>query len=304
MFIGYFHKRHVRKSGGTRTTGSTYSCHRCHDELHVKTNTTKRKVDSKLQEIQGNKRKNGPSVCKSVNLKGNKKALSKVRQVRSRNSKIIPSSIPLRRSTRKAKSLYMQSQMNGGHKKGKSGKKNMGRRKGKQSKPKKVTSEKSKETTSEYEQLAVTTARRTRTKICSSYWLNGLQLSRKPNDARIMLFKEKKSVVSSEDFSGSLDYPKCCLCCENECTLNYIACEICGDWFHGDAFGLNMENVRQLIGFKCHVCLDRTAPICPHMKINGLSHPESNAANECAEELSNPVSLQPLSEVCLPLLNL
>jgi len=66
-----------------------------------------------------------------------------------------------------------------------------------------------------------------------------------------------------------------------------------------------VENVKQLIGFKCHVCLDRTAPICPHMKINALSRPESNAANECAEELSNPVSLQPLSEVCFfPLLSL
>lgn len=63
-----------------------------------------------------------------------------------------------------------------------------------------------------------------------------------------------------------------------------------------------MENVKQLIGFKCHVCLDRTAPICPHVKINALSRPESSAANESAEELSNPVSLQPLSEVCFLLI--
>lgn len=76
------------------------------------------------------------------------------------------------------------------------------------------------------------------------------------------------------------------------------------DWFHGDAFGLNVENARQLIGFRCHVCLDRTAPVCPHMKINALSHTESNAAIECAEELSKPTSLQPSREVCLPLLNL
>ncbi|KHN05492.1 Nucleosome-remodeling factor subunit BPTF [Glycine soja] len=292
---GYFHKRHARKSGGKRTTGSSYSCHRCQDGLHAKTNTNKRKVDSKLQKIQAKKRKTVPSVCKPVNLKGNKKALSnnKIRQARSRNSKNIPSSIPLRRSTRKAKSLYMQSQLNGGHKKGK---KNVGRKKGKQGKTKKVIPQKSKETTGQYKKSEVTTARKKRTKICNSYWLNGLQLSRKPNDERVMLFKEKKRVASSKDFSGSLDHPKCCLCCGNECTLNYIACEICGDWFHGDAFGLNVENARQLIGFKCHVCLDRTAPICPHLKVNALSCTESNAAIECGEELSNPVSLQPLSE--------
>ncbi|XP_020215306.1 DDT domain-containing protein PTM isoform X2 [Cajanus cajan] len=293
---GYFHKRHVRKSGGTRTTGSTYSCHRCQDGLPAKTNTNKRKIDSKLQKIQAKKRKTVPSVCKSVNLKGNKKTLSKIRQVRSRNSKNIPSSVPLRRSTRKAKSLYMHNQMNGGHKKGKQGKKNVGRKKGKQSKSK-LTSQKSKETTSQHKKLAVITALKKRAKICSSYWHNGLQLSRKLNDERVTLFKEKKRVVFSDDFSVSLDYPKCSLCCGNECTLCYIACEICGDWFHGDAFGLNAENARQLIGFKCHVCLDRTAPICPHMKINALSRTESNAAIDGAEELSNPVSLQPSSEV-------
>ncbi|XP_047159025.1 DDT domain-containing protein PTM isoform X2 [Vigna umbellata] len=293
---GYFHKRHVRKSGSTSNTGSTYSCNRCQDGLHAKTNTNKRKVGSKLQKIQAKKRKTVPSVCMSVNLKGNKKALSKVRQGRSRNSKNIQSSVPLRRSTRKAKSLYMQSQMNGGRRKGKPGKKNVGRKKGKQSKSKKVTSPESNEPTGEYTKLAVTT-RGTRTKFCSSYWLNGLRLSRKPNDERVLLFKEKKTIVSSEDFSGSLDCLNCCLCCGNGYSLNYIACEICGDWFHGDAFGLNVDNVKQLIGFKCHVCLDRTAPICPHVKINAFSRPESSAANECAEELSNPVSLQPLSEV-------
>ncbi|XP_061362433.1 DDT domain-containing protein PTM [Gastrolobium bilobum] len=296
---GYFHKRHVRKLGGTRTTECTYSCHRCQGGLRVKTNTNsnRRKVDSKLQKIQSQKCKNVPSVCKSVNLKGNKKALSKVRQGISRTSKKMPSSIPLRRSTRKAKSLYLQNQMNGGRKKGIQSKKNVGRKKGKQSKSKKVTYQKPKETNGQRKKLAVTIARKKRTKICSSYWLNGLRLSRKPNDERVMLFKEKKHVLSSEDLSGSLEHPKCCLCCGDGCTLNYIACEICGDWFHGDAFELTVEKARQVIGFRCHVCRDRTAPICPHMKSNGLSHAESNAATECAEELSNPVSLQPLSKI-------
>lgn len=119
--------------------------------------------------------------------------------------------------------------MKGGHKKGKQSKKNVGRKKGKQSKSK-VTSQKSKETTGE-SKLEVTTAFKKRTKVCNSYWLNGLQLSRKPNDERVMLFKEKKHVVSSqsaEDFPGSLDYPNCCLCHGNGRTLNYISCEVCG----------------------------------------------------------------------------
>lgn len=59
----------------------------------------------------------------------------------------------------------------------------------------------------------------------------------------------------------------------------------CADWFHGDAFGLTEENASQLIGFKCHVCRGRDAPICPHVKINALSHTEPpNAAIERAEE--------------------
>lgn len=55
------------------------------------------------------------------------------------------------------------------------------------------------------------------------------------------------------------------------------------DWFHGDAFGLTVEKAGQLIGFRCHVCRDRAAPICPHMSINSLSRTESNAAFDRAE---------------------
>ncbi|XP_019450900.1 PREDICTED: DDT domain-containing protein PTM-like isoform X2 [Lupinus angustifolius] len=293
---GYFHKRHVRRSHGTSTTGYTYSCHRCQDGMRVKANnTSRRRVDSKLQKIQSQKCKNLPSLCKSVNLKGNKKALSKAQQLRSQTNKKIPPSVPLRRSARKVKSLYLHRQMNRGHKKGIQSKKNVGRKKGTQSKSKKLTSQKPKATTAQCKTLAVTTLCKKRTNIYSSYWLNGIRFSTKPNDERVMLFREKKHVISSEDFSGSLDHCKCSLCCLDGCTSNYIACETCGDWFHGDAFGLTLDNARQLIGFRCHVCRDRAAPVCPHMKINALPRTESNMATECAEELSNPVSLQPLS---------
>lgn len=101
---------------------------------------------------------------------------------------------------------------------------------------------------------------------------------------------------------ASIGYPVCynTILFKHVSKYNLNSLRYYADWFHGDAFGLTLDNARQLIGFKCHVCRDRTAPICPHMKINELSHTESNAATECAEELSNPVSLQPLSEVCLP----
>lgn len=149
-------------------------------------------------------------------------------QLRSRNNKKIPPSEPLRRSTRKAKSLYLHSQIIGGRKKGMQSKKNAGRKKGKQSKSKKVISQKPKETTCQRKMLVLTIAQMRRTNLCSSYWLNGLRLSRKPNDERVMLFKEKKHINSSRELSGSLDRPKCCLCCGDGFTSTFIACEICG----------------------------------------------------------------------------
>lgn len=196
--------------------------------VKTKTNSKRKKIDSKLQKVQSQTCKNVPSVSKSGNPKGNKKAFTKVRKVKSRTNKKIPSSVPLRRSARKTKSLYMHSQMNGGRKKGIQNKKNAGRKKGKQSKSKKVNNQKPKEIPAQRKKSMVTTVCKKRMNICSSYWLNGLWLSRKPDDERVMLFREKKRVVSAEDFSAALDRPKCCLCSGDGCSLHYIACEICG----------------------------------------------------------------------------
>ncbi|XP_028789234.1 DDT domain-containing protein PTM isoform X2 [Neltuma alba] len=286
---GFFHKRHVRKSGSTAEC--RYSCHRCLDGMHVNSNSKRRKLDPKLGNIQSQKGRKVPSVGRPVKQKCSKRPLSKRRQGKSQTNKKVPSSIPLRRSARKAKCLYVQK------------KRNVGRKKGKKSKSKKVTSRKPKETsrkpkeTTSRSKTAVTFERKKRTHICNSYWLNGLRLSTKPNDERVMLFKEKKHLGTSEGLSSTFDQPKCHLCCGDACTLNYIACEICGEWFHGDAFGLTLENVRQLIGFRCHVCRDRTAPMCPHKNNNAMTHAEIKAATEYAEELHNSVSLQPLSQV-------
>ncbi|XP_028789360.1 PHD finger protein ALFIN-LIKE 7-like [Neltuma alba] len=128
------------------------------------------------------------------------------------------------------------------------------------------------------------------------------ETSRKPKETTsrsktAVTFEREKHLGTSEGLSSTFDQPKCHLCCGDACTLNYIACEICGEWFHGDAFGLTLENVRQLIGFRCHVCRDRTAPMCPHKNNNAMTHAEIKAATEYAEELHNSVSLQPLSQV-------
>jgi hypothetical protein len=197
----------------------------------VKTNTNRRNVDSKRQKIQSQNGKGSPLVGKSVNLKGNKKASSKAPQAISRNNKNIPPIVPLRRSTRKAKSLYLHKQKIGGRKKGTQSKKNVGRKKGKQSKSKKVTSQRFKVTTGQHKMFAVTPARKTRTKLFNCYWLKGLRFSQKPNDERVMLFKEKKHIIS--DVPTSLfEYPECRLRCGDASTSNYIACEICeGNYF-------------------------------------------------------------------------
>nr|XP_029151590.1 DDT domain-containing protein PTM isoform X1 [Arachis hypogaea] len=290
---GHFHKKHVRKCSGTRATKCTYSCHRCEGGMRAKTktNSKRKRVDSKQQKVESQTCKNTPSVSKSVSLKGNKRALSKARKAKSQTNKKIAPSVPLRRSTRKAKSLYMYSQMNGGRKKGIQSKKKVGRKKGKQNKSKKANNQKPKETTAQQEKCMPTTVCKKRTNVCSSYWHNGLWLSRKPNDERVVLFREKKHVFSSEGFSAATDNPKCGICSGDGPELHYIACDICGDWYHGDAVGLTVENSRQLIGFKCHVCLQRHAPICPHMTCKALSL-TGNSTKECAEELSNSVSLQ------------
>lgn len=72
------------------------------------------------------------------------------------------------------------------------------------------------------------------------------------------------------------------------------------EWFHGDAFGLTLENINKLIGFRCHVCRKRDPPICPHVlvvktDVSQLVEAQGDAVVECNDEEPNAVS--PLSEV-------
>ncbi|CAL1391027.1 unnamed protein product [Linum trigynum] len=97
-----------------------------------------------------------------------------------------------------------------------------------------------------------------------NYWLNGLLLSAKPEDERVKQFQKTRFVTASQ--SGILHHqPKCCLCDEEryKSASNYISCESCEVWFHGDAFGLDPENIDKVIGFRCHSCRQRNPPPCP-----------------------------------------
>lgn len=206
---GFFHKRHVKKSAGAIIADCTYTCHRCQNGKHVKIDAKRGKTNKKGGKVPLQKSKNNKQECRSLRLKSNKKVSGGGRQVRSNKNRKIAPNVPLRRSARKAKCIIVQTKKHGG------------RKKGKQIKPKKGTDKKRKRGTS---------CQKKRTQVYYSYWLNGLFLSRKPNDERVMLFREKKILAPSEQSSIIQDQPKCQLCNEvgHTSTLSYIACEICG----------------------------------------------------------------------------
>ncbi|KAM0997171.1 hypothetical protein ACFX2I_007044 [Malus domestica] len=289
---GFYHKRHARKSAGAVVARCKYTCHRCQNGLHPKIDTKRRKVETKGAivkpqkckpkggKVQSQKCTNSQTGRRSMRLKNKKKALAGGRQVRLKNSKTVPAIVPLRRSPRKTKSLPVQNKKLSKCKKGKKGKSNKGT----------------------YKEPNTVTWQKKRTQVYHSYWLNGLLLSRKPSDERVTLFWDKKLLVHSECASTILDQPKCHLCCEARYTssLNYISCEICGVWFHGEAFGLNSENIGKLIGFKCHMCREGNPPVCPHLEdvktdVPQLAEVQIDGTVDCSEEVPN--SVPPLSEV-------
>ncbi|KAK8604927.1 hypothetical protein V6N13_082392 [Hibiscus sabdariffa] len=53
----------------------------------------------------------------------------------------------------------------------------------------------------------------------------------------------------------SPDQPRYLLCCGSGYASNsyYVACEICEEWFHGDAYGVSSENISKIIGFSCQI---------------------------------------------------
>ncbi|XP_057955453.1 DDT domain-containing protein PTM isoform X2 [Malania oleifera] len=265
---GFFHRRHVRKSAGAITAECTYACHKCQNGRYVKAGSKRRKAQSQKSKIA--------SVnSRPVRSKKNKKACTSGRLVRAQDNQQVSSCVPLRRSARKIKCKSLQEKKRGRGKKGK------------QSKSKKATSKPRKGASWQ----------KKRTKVCHSYWLNGLHFSGKPNDERLMHFRREKLLVSSEHAADVVDLPKCCLCCEAGYTSksSFISCDICGDWFHGDAFGLDVENIDNLIGFRCHKCCKRSPPVCPHLQVlksdvAQFDEMKSKAGPMCVQEVSTVIS--------------
>ncbi|WCJ36843.1 DNA binding zinc ion binding DNA binding [Euphorbia peplus] len=242
---GFFHKRHVKKSAGSVAIQCTYTCHRCASGKAAKVVTKTVENSGKIGKIyktgkRGRPRSSKQALVRAVQLKNSKRTM---RTLRSQNNKKIVIAVPLRRSPRKGKYKSLQ-----GRKVGRP-------RKNKSADPIKATTYK--------KQTKDASWHKKRTEAHYSYWLNGLWLSRKPDDPRVMQFRRKWLRAPSR--RAALDQPKCCLCCEAgyRSTSTYISCEMCGEWFHGDAFGLDEKNIQMVIGFRCHLCRKRTPPTCP-----------------------------------------
>lgn len=215
---GFFHKKHVTKSTGSITSKCTYTCRKCQDGACIK--VIKKKGRPKLQ--KGNTSFKGKS---SVYSKSSVSAVEGKKLKQSTSGKK-NSVIPLRRSTRKVKLISRQSETVGGLNK----RKQIIFKKGKRPKKPKYPKKSKKAKITQKQKFTVQGVwQKKRTAVCFPYWLNGLRLSRKPNDERIMQFRREKLILAFEQTNAVLDRPQCSLCRETEftSTLNYVCCELC-----------------------------------------------------------------------------
>ncbi|KAK1390858.1 DNA binding,zinc ion binding,DNA binding [Heracleum sosnowskyi] len=267
---GVFHKKHVTKSTGSITSKCTYTCRKCQDGACVKVG----------------KKKGRPKLLKgNTSMKGKRSAYAKSsisavkgKQLKQSNSSKKNSVVPLRRSTRKVKLISRQGETVRSLNKGKQTTFKKGKRPKKPKYPKKSKKAKITQKQNSTEQGVW---QKKRTVVCHPYWLNGLRLSRKPNDERIMQFRREKLILALEQTNAILDKPQCSLCRETEftSTLNYVCCEICREWFHGDAFGLTVEKTGILIGFRCCGCRSKAPSVCPHMPAIGADEVDLDGSN-------------------------
>ncbi|GER55040.1 PHD-finger and DNA binding domain-containing protein [Striga asiatica] len=263
--LGFFHKRHVKKSVGSSISACTFTCHKCLSGQLVKAHGKKGK--SQFSIIKKTSKR-----LKSLWSKKGKKMGRVKGKVKSKNPEGVPSVVPLRRSARNAERVAKIPLRSTKVKK---------RKRRKQSKSEKGSSKKPK----------ISSCKK-RTPANSSYWLNGLQLSRKENDERLMHFRSRTLLVLPGEETSVLYNPKCSLCgeLEHKSDLIYVACELCGVWLHFDALNPRAGEIENIIGFKCHLCLHKRPPLCPHPcpieNKDGLIT-ERKTDTECTMEKSN-----------------
>ncbi|KAL7084603.1 hypothetical protein ACP275_14G232700 [Erythranthe tilingii] len=234
---GFFHKIHAHESGGSSTAESTYTCHECQDRKVVQVDAGKGKTELP-------KRKKKMKAPKPLDSKKGKAISKEEHPVDLKTIPEDPVVAPARGSVRNAERISKLVQQSRKIKKRK------------RNKRKKDLLKK----------LSKRIRRKKRTPVNSSYWLNGLHLSRRTNDDRVMDFRSKKLLLLCGEAIPDSDEPKCSLCGELEYTpeMNYVACEICRVWFHGDALGLTADKINHIFGFKCHNCLEKRPLICPN----------------------------------------
>ncbi|GAB2277054.1 hypothetical protein Dimus_011762 [Dionaea muscipula] len=305
---GFFHKRHVRKLSGTNAAKCPFVCHTClaGEQVMIGKRVKKKKIQivegggkvfskgkrgrkrfvqisqdgksvyfgkkrgRKPKSKKGERSTSSSYVSKQQVLVENTKEAKEVhgQMMFSEKSANVSPGVSLRRSSRILKSVSGQYYSGFGEDK---------KKEEKQTKAGTVSSKKPSQDVHSW------SWKRKRTPTCSAFWINGLKLCRKPNDELIVHFKRTKLLpcefsATATTTTTTIDQPKCPLCCEESYTsaLKYIACEKCGGWFHGHAFGLDAQNVEHLIGFRCHLCLRRDPP--PRCPPSYLEDAKSNSS--------------------------
>ncbi|KAL9248344.1 hypothetical protein vseg_021676 [Gypsophila vaccaria] len=267
---GFFHKKHVKMSSEGSTAGSKYTCYKCQAGKQIKSEKGRgRKKLGKL--LHAKKLKVGRKAMSKAKLNKDGKTLLQYHRRSLRNATKLHNNdqldgiasnnhqqplavkhtnvsvdVVLRRSARTAKCVSVPVKPDV----------LVGARKRKRNKNFNSPTKRTPKTP---------VLKKRRTRVFHSFWINGLRLSRKPKDERVVDFKKKRLCVAFESSGGTSVQPKCSLCLEQafKPSLMYVACDICEAWFHGEAFGLNRRNIKSIIGFKCHACRETSAPNCP-----------------------------------------
>ncbi|XP_047323085.1 DDT domain-containing protein PTM-like [Impatiens glandulifera] len=283
---GFFHMKHAGISDGAYAAKCNFTCKKCNKQAgNGKKDIVGKKKTSKVNKMLKSRKKKHVVV---VSLRRS----SRIKTVTEQNKKKFGGR--KRGRPPKSKKATSTEKQDSGRKRGRPPKSkevtptikhdNGGRKRGRPPKSNKVT-------TTEKQKAS---CKGKRTRFSRIYWINGLKLSEVKDDERVTNFRSKKLLIPSGcTIPIPNPNPNCGLCGEPEFTssLNYLACEACGDWFHGDAFGLDEDNIGSVIGFKCHKCRNTEPVVCPHLDNDAsaaVKLSENEQQKSAAEEEETP----------------